>query len=1008
MRPTQIITLEVFQNNQWVTYTDGLISASIIRGVEEYTGPLIQPEVGQLTITSRNADLDPYNNNNIRYNAKIRLNAGSTRIFTGRIEGIDVQYRPKDEPPIITINAFDLIGTMYKHKLSDEFVSTQQYWSTTDLLQELSSSDEVAEWQNYVISTDGLSYAEGPIALGTTVYEALNTRVKTDLGFYFANARNEIEYYRRDRDAALHPFNARPAAITFDYYGNETSYTGISLNDGFEKIVNEVLITGTGNFDTTEIAVTAGDSVALWGKTAANAQLATDDIASLQAIGNEILVEMGEPIREIYKISWDATLNPDVAKTIDIMDNIHINHRINANTSIDRKYGVVGIKHEINADSWLITYAVRNYDYQSTSIPNPVIVINPPSGGSEIDFNFSYTHPNPELITGQYWNLDEANTSTSESVTVNYLLAGTKTITLTVDTIYGYSKTTTVQLEVGLALPVSSFTYTIDDTNIVYFTFTGSGLGNIYWDFGDGTASSDTNPSKFYLTSGARNVTCTVTNTEGIAVSSQVIQTTGVNKIPVKFVRLRWKNSTLNGIVPGESPPLNKPLLMHSLKFYDTGNAEIAAGYTLVDYKDINGFFTSTPTQLDEYGRTLVTSTTLPELQNRIKGTSGIAVVRWDNGSTDTVSDADATGPNDTTGSVPEATYHLKIQRVAATFDLGENYFSFKEPRISRKVFDGSTIGEGREPQIEVDVSYDGVNWRYLGYMRFPVTGGTTGDEPGVPTSTFYTFNGVTAPYTFSNTIATPFEYDWKPVRYIKLDFNAPTPTTANYWSLLSVTPFCGRGQSGGISGDTNALQANNYFSRGGINLDARTGANLTLDSTNSSGVNGVVKTYTGASTGTIAQSIINPGQTGITNWNNIDLTGTNNISRSIFWQETTGQKTFTYDFGQPIYKFTGLDIQTGVLTTSGTSTNVMDGGYFVTVSTSLDNINFTTIGTFSMNYTNTGGKLITGRTLIRVVGDSSDPSSELYDASYLFVPVHAGTTWQQVNDSLLPNGIIT
>jgi len=988
MRPTEIITLEIFQNNQWVSYTDGLITASIIRGVEEYTGPLIQPEVGQLTITSRNEDLDPYNNNNIRYNAKIRLNAGSTRIFTGRIEGIDVQYRPKNEPPIITISAFDLIGTMYKHKLSDDFISTQQFWSTTDLLSELSLNNEVAEWQNYVVDTDGLSYSEGPISLGTTVYEALNTRVKTDLGFYFANARNEIEYYRRDRDDVLHPFNSRPAAITFDYDGNGTSYTAISLNDGFEKIVNEVIIAGVGNYDSTQIAVTAGDSVALWGKTAANARLATDDIASLQAIGNEILVEMGEPIREIYKISWDSTLNPDVAKTIDIMDNIHINHRINANTSIDRKYGVVGIKHEINADSWLTTYAVRNYDYQSTSIPNPVIVINPPSGGSEVDFNFSYTHPNPELITGQYWNLDESNTSTSESVTVNYLLAGTKTITLTVDTIYGYSKTTTVQLDVGLALPVSSFTYTIDDTNIVYFTFTGSGLGSINWDFGDGTASSDTNPSKFYLSSGARNVTCTVSNTEGLAVSSQVIQVTSVSKIPVKFVRLRMRQSTLLRNYPNFSDI--KPGLIHSLKFYDTANAELAAGYTLVDYKDVGGFLTSTPNDLDEYGRTLRTNTSLIELQNRIKGTSGVFVGDWEKGYQDTYNAPDFNG------NTQEVNYRARHQIVALTFDLGENYFSFKEPRISRKRFDNSTVTEERSPTIEVDVSYDGTNWRYIGYMMYP-TVGTQGTEPGPLISTFYPHQGVVAPFTFSNTIE-PFEYDWKPVRYIKLDFNAPTATTPNYWSLLSVTPFCGTG-----SGTSNAqdilgkTNADHFFGRGGINLNARTGANLTLDATNSSGVNGVVKTYTGASTGTIAQSVINPGQSGITNWNNIDLTGTNNISSSIFWQETTGQKTFTYDFGQPIYSFCGLDIQTGVLNTSGTSSNVMDGGYLVTVSTSLDNITFTTIGTFSMNYTNTGGKIINGNTKIRVVPDKSGNFAFNSDAPGLSMPVHAGTTWQQI-----------
>jgi PKD repeat protein len=501
------------------------------------------------------------------------------------------------------------------------------------LLNQLSATGEVAEWQNYVISTDGTLYSEGPIELNTTAFDALNKRVKTDLGFYFANARNEIEYYRRNSNDPLHPFNARPAEITFDYDGNGTSYRTISLNDGFEKIVNEVSITGVGDMDTTNVVVTADDSVALWGKSSASVELATDSIASLQAIGNKILTEMAEPIREIYEISWDATLDHEAAKALDIMDNIHINHVINPTTSIDRKYGVIGIKHEINYDQWLVTYIVRNYDYQSTSIPNPVIVITPPSGGAETDFTFSYTHPNPGLITGQSWDLDDGFTSTAASTTVNYLTAGTKTIILTINTIYGYTKTTSVELEVGIAPPVASFTYSIDANNVYNFVFTGSGLGQIYWDFGDGTSSTDTNPSKFFTTSGSKTVTVTATNSYGVDTESQTINTVAVTIIPVRYVRFKWyAGLNDNYLSSADSGWPGTPIKYHSIKFYDTGNTELGAGYTLVDYKDINGFFTTTPRTLDEYGRTQTTNTSLTELQDKLKGTSGTYPISWDAG----------------------------------------------------------------------------------------------------------------------------------------------------------------------------------------------------------------------------------------------------------------------------------------------------------------------------------------------------------------------------------------
>jgi len=993
MRAVDLITLQIYVNNQWIDYTDGLINLEIIRGVEEYTGPLSQPDVGQLTLKSRNTNLDPYNNNNIKYNAKIRVNAGGTRIFTGRIEGIEVEYGPRTEPTIVTINSFDLIGTMYKHILPEDFIDDYESWSTVTLLNELSATGEVAEWQNYIISTDGTAYAEGPIELNTTVFDALNVRSKTDLGFYFANARNEIEYYRRDSDDALHPFNARAAEVTFDYDGNGESYKAISLNDGFEKIANEIIITGVGPTDTTKVVVTANDSVDLWGKSSAEVTLATDDNTNLQIIGNEVLTEMAEPIREIYEITWDATLDHEAAKNIDIMDNIHINHVINQNTSIDRKYGVIGIKHEINYDDWLVTYVLRNYDYQATSIPNPIIVINPESGGAEVDFNFSYTHPNPELITGQSWDLDDGFTSNAASTTINYLTSGTKTIILTINTIYGYTKTTSVELEVGIAPPIASFSYIVDANNVYTFAFTGSGLGSVFWDFGDGTSSTETNPSKFYVTSATRTVTVTATNIFGFDTYSQSISTFATTKIPIRYVRFRWigglaenwytYNSSNPQFLEWSTSWGREPLRYFNLKFYDTGNAELGAGYSLVDYKDINGFFTTTPNVLDEYNRTQITPSS--EIEEKLKGANGIYPVTWD------------------TGTYSQLPYSLsdldKQARIHTTFDLGTYYYSFKEPKITLATINNIS-GFGQNTRILVDVSWNNQDWRYIGELTAPgYASGTTKTTTFTPVAT--------APFTFTNTSAPTVEYNYTPIRYIKLLFNTPSPSTATFFMLRDFFAFGGRGTASNPAGAVTGI-FDNYWGQGGINIQDRTGADYTLDSTNSSGVTLITKTYTTAIIGTITQSLINQGTSGITALNNRDVNAKGNISNGLTWQETTGEKTFTIDFGQPIYKLTGFRLNTGRYFANGFfEFNPMDNGYTVTISHSVDNINYTTIGTFTLDYTQPNGKFIISTNLIRVAGDATDAQSETKDIDYYFRPVHSGTTWQQVNHLLLPNGTV-
>jgi hypothetical protein len=906
MRPSQVITLQIWNGTVWENYTDGLINVKIVRGVEDYTGPLSQPDVGQMTLTSRNDLLDPYNNNIVKYNAPIRLNAAGVRIFTGRIEGINVDYKPAGDPPIVTINAIDMIGTMHKHILSDDFLAT--YETTQQYLSHLNE-----EIEDFVVTTnnyDNIAYSEGHSESGTTALNAMLIRTKTDLGFIFANARNEIEYFRRDKNSNLHPYNAKAPDITFDYFGNAESYKTISLSDGFEKIVNNIDITGTQN---TSISSSADDSIALWGKSSATVNLQTHVTANLQYIANAVLQEMAEPIREIYKISWDATLDYDTAHGIDISDNIQINHKVSDTFTINRKYSVIGIQHEINADEWLVTYSLRNFDYQSTSIPNPVIVVTPNSGDTNTTFTVTWTHPNPQLFASTYWDLDETFTSTNRTTTVNYDIVGTKQIKLEVTTIYGYTKTVTIPLQVAIAPPIAAFTYTLDSNNVYNFTFTGDSATSYEWTFGDGETSTEKNPKHYYFTGGSRTITVKATNSLGFTTASQTINTVALTKIPVRYVRVRWTNFTNNSTTYYNSyGSIPTYAWFKDFKILNISNSEIT-NWSIINHEEYYGYF-SDFYSLDDYGR--ITSIPHDNLDYTLTGLGGVIPVKF----------------SDYTPSGTDVAYASTI------IDLGQEYFNVSKIQITR---DSNSTNFGTV--MIMDVSRDmGVWYEHGRTYTFNNELNTRFDykdpinDPLSPaTVPMYTLN------------AAPTQPDYYPVRYVRMVSNTPASIANKRFQFNEIIACAGSSnilnngtftktvntQSGTYT-FTASYPISNAIGLGAINYQAATGTAISYPTSYNTGT----ITYVGPLS-SYAQNI-NPGTV-------IPSANYKNTKDYIYWEETAGAKTILLDFGRPLKKITGFYID--VRDRLATTTNAPDTNFAITIYVSSDGTNWVNLGQYAL-----------------------------------------------------------
>jgi PKD repeat protein len=100
--------------------TEGIINVELVSGADIYEGPQQQIDTGQFTIVSRNPNLDPKINPNIKYNARIdfldvrnETPAQEAQFYRGYVTDVNVEYQRNDNP-IITITGTDIFGVLQR------------------------------------------------------------------------------------------------------------------------------------------------------------------------------------------------------------------------------------------------------------------------------------------------------------------------------------------------------------------------------------------------------------------------------------------------------------------------------------------------------------------------------------------------------------------------------------------------------------------------------------------------------------------------------------------------------------------------------------------------------------------------------------------------------------------------------------------------------------------------------------------------------------------------------
>ncbi|WP_052279228.1 PKD domain-containing protein [Methanosarcina acetivorans] len=154
----------------------------------------------------------------------------------------------------------------------------------------------------------------------------------------------------------------------------------------------------------------------------------------------------------------------------------------------------------------------------SVEVPVANFTAVPTSGSIPLTVNF--TDQSTNSPTSWFWDFGDGENSTSQNPSHTYTSVGNHTVSLTVTNAEGSdSEVKTDYITVEVITPVAAFT--ADNTSgaapfTVQFTDQSANLpAEWFWDFGDGTNSTEQNPAHTYITAGKYTVKLTTANAAG-------------------------------------------------------------------------------------------------------------------------------------------------------------------------------------------------------------------------------------------------------------------------------------------------------------------------------------------------------------------------------------------------------------------------------------------------------------------------------------------------------------
>ena len=209
------------------------------------------------------------------------------------------------------------------------------------------------------------------------------------------------------------------------------------------------------------------------------------------------------------------------------------------------KYSKVGkykITLTVTNEAGSNTITKSNYITVTTGFQDSVAEFSASPTSGNIPLTVAFTDKSTGTPTSWKWNFGDGTSSTAKSPTHKYSKAGKYTVTLTATNEAGSNtvkKSNYITVTTAATKPVADFWGSQLSGNAplkVTFTETSKGSPTAWkWDFGDGTSSTEKNPTHTYSKTGTYTVKLTATNEAGSSTKNKAnyIKVTIGSKAPV-------------------------------------------------------------------------------------------------------------------------------------------------------------------------------------------------------------------------------------------------------------------------------------------------------------------------------------------------------------------------------------------------------------------------------------------------------------------------------------------
>ena len=275
--------------------TSGILNVDIVEGNDIYEGPWQQVDTGEFTIVTRNPNMDPKVNPNVKYNARIKFNDSRTAplyssntFFTAWITDVNVEYQRNDDP-IITITGTDILGvlqrTIVTQEMYDAIVNNVTTYAPALLETGIGFQDFCSYVTEYVFKyepfgqdfkykvlidfiggTPGLVNAtpgsEGALAyrpaayfpkVGETILEVMNKYAQTNLDYFSLGPGYIYVYPLAKYNGAYWPPVQDPALefLTYQFSSDPADnkpYESILIDNGYNRTINQIEVSNESSF----------------------------------------------------------------------------------------------------------------------------------------------------------------------------------------------------------------------------------------------------------------------------------------------------------------------------------------------------------------------------------------------------------------------------------------------------------------------------------------------------------------------------------------------------------------------------------------------------------------------------------------------------------------------------------------------------------------------------------------------------------------------------------------